>query len=71
MEAIERDFVPEAVKCMALNADEIARHQLNDPSKNCTFSKAVCRVKGGKRQLLAESDNFIFTYDCEMRETIL
>ena len=52
VEAIERDFGPEAVKCVSLNADEIARHQLRDSSQNCTFSKAVCRVKGAKRERL-------------------
>lgn len=48
---------------------ENKKTKLKSTFRNNRFEKIVCQTKGGKKTLLAESDDCILVFDCEMFKT--
>ena len=50
---------------------EEQKHKLLDKTRNIRIRKTMCRAKGGKKTLLAESEDCLLVFDCETFETRL
>ena len=53
----------------ALGEDQ--KRELLDQTRNIRIRKTMCMAKGGKKTLLAESEDCLLVFDCEMLETRL
>ena len=68
--ALERDYNVENVKDTLLLLRPELKRKIADQRRNRRLNNIVTFSSRGKEQLIAESDDFIFCYDCESATTL-